>query len=414
MKDESKYTLYIIFIVTLFIILYELSSVIRYHHALSNGKIGLPTDSETFKIASKKPLQFIKSQLSATHAKFKNVLLDFLKHLLFIGIALLFLNKKFQEKMSGICEKRITFIQQGFRTLKRSEINYMCLIFLLYLFSILLISSVKSKELDYFKVLQYLLLFLGIYFFIAPLFIFVLFMVLNKFHKKFIVACYVAYALKVLPELLMDDPIDHEKMTKMKIEEFPDDIQAVLKKYDLQDSVYKEIDPGSELNAALIGYGSAKRMEIYGDVKSFSNKELYAIFLHEVGHVDEHSLFRKSVVYFLILFLEMMIILFIYDKLAPKYANEFVSMFTAFVILVFIYRTLVRQWPLSVNKITSQMSEINSDLFTEKYDYNRSLAKTLYGIGVGAKDYLVPTRMYNGLRSTHPSIYSRVEYLQRI
>ncbi|KAM0674116.1 hypothetical protein GVAV_002188 [Gurleya vavrai] len=241
--------------------------------------------------------------------------------------------------------------------------------------------------------------------------IFIIYLALSKFGKKFIIACYIAFVLKILPELLMDDKVDDLKMVKMNLDEFPDDIQEVLRKYDLTESCYKERTPSEDLNAALIGYGSAKRMEIYGDPKKFGKKELYAVFLHEVGHVDEHSLVRKSSVYFTVLFIELLLVLWIYDKLAPKYTNDNISVFTAFILLFFIYRILIRQWPVSANKIASQLSEVNSDLFAKGYGYDEALSNTLFDIGIKSRDYLRPTTLYNSLRSTHPSIYTRVEYL---
>lgn len=411
MKNQFNYVLFFIFTATLLVILIELSSIIKYHTSLSSGKLGVPKDSQTYSLALEDPRVFLESQLAASHYKLRNVASDLIKNIIFVLIAICFLNSTFNDKILNVCGKNITLVQQNFRTLRKSEINFISLMLFGYLLTILLISLIKAKSIDFNKFFIYLSVFIIAYFLIIPILIFFAFIVMTKFGKKFIIACYIAYSIKILPELLMEDKIDDQKMIKMKIEEFPDQIQDVLRKYDLQDSVYKERTPGEDMNAALIGYGSKKRMEIYGDLDSYSKDQLFSIFLHEIGHVDEHSLFRKSLVYFVVLFIEMMIILIIFEKLAPKYSNEVISTFTAFIILVFIYRIIMRQWLISANKIVSQLSEINSDLFTKKFKYNSSLAKTLYEIGIDAEDYLVPTTLYNSLRSTHPSIYSRVEYL---
>ncbi|KAM0676785.1 hypothetical protein BDAP_002603 [Binucleata daphniae] len=411
MKNKSRYAIYSVFGITMMIIAYELFNITLVHANLTKGKLGLPENSSSYSLAAKDPMEYIKSQLMATHSKFRAVIADLLKHTLFIFIALLFLNRSLQKAALKVSEKRITFINDGFRDLKRVEINYMCLVFLCYLTSVIIVSMIKSKNLDFYKLGKYTFMFLGFYFFIAPIAIFVIYMALFKFHKKFIIACYVAYVVKVLPELIMDDQVDNIKMVKMNMDEFPEDIQEVLKKYDLTESVYKERTPGDDLNAALIGYGSGKRMEIYGDPKTFGKQELYAVFLHEVGHVDEHSLVRKSAVYFTVLFVEMFLILWIYDKLSAKYTNETISFFTSFILLFFIYRILIRQWPMTANKMASQMSEINSDLFAKGYGYSDALSATLFDIGISSHDYLKPTFLYNSIRSTHPSIFSRVEYL---
>lgn len=411
MKQHFNYFIFFIFTATIFIILLEISSIIRYHTSLSSGKIGLPTKSNTYSLAIEEPKMFLESQLSATHYKLRNVTSDLIKNILFILIALCFLNPMFNEKVINLCENNITLVKQNFRSLKRKEINFISIMLFSYLSTVLMVSLIKSKNVEFQMFFSYLCLFILAYFLLIPLLIFLLFIVISKFGKKFIIACYIAYSIKILPELLMEDKIDHSKMIKMKIEEFPDEIQDVLRKYDLQESVYKERKPGRDMNAALIGYGIKKRMEIYGDLDTYSKDQLFSIFLHEIGHVDEHSLLRKSIVYFIVLLIELLIILLIYEKVAHKYTTNTISFFTSFVMLVFIYRIVLRQWLISANKIVSQLSEINSDLFTKKFHYNDSLALTLYEIGVDAEDYLIPTRMYNSLRSTHPSIFSRVEYL---
>ncbi|KAM0673052.1 hypothetical protein GVAV_003544 [Gurleya vavrai] len=411
MKDHSRYFICFIFTATVLIIAYEVFSVTYYHALLTKGKIGLPKNSSTYSLASEDSIEFLKSQILASHSKFRSVIADLIKHILFITISLLFLNKNMQKKAIKISEKRITFINDGFRNLKRAEINFICLFFILYLAAVLITSTIKTKNLDYAKIGKYTFLFLSFYFFLAPMVIFIIYLALSKFGKKFIIACYIAFVLKILPELLMDDKVDDLKMVKMNLDEFPNDIQEVLRKYELTESCYKEKTPSEDLNAALIGYGSAKRMEIYGDPKTFGKKELYAVFLHEVGHVDEHSLVRKSSVYFTVLFIELLLVLWIYNKLAPKYTNDNISVFTAFILSFFIYRILIRQWPLSANKIASQLSEVNSDLFAKGYGYDEALSNTLFDIGIKSRDYLRPTTLYNSLRSTHPSIYTRVEYL---
>lgn len=413
MKTRINYVFYIIFIATLSVIGYEMISVQSYHNKLTKGDFGLPNDSSTVELASEKSEKFIESQLGASHIKMKSVFIDLLKNSCFVMISLLFLNPRPQEKMLSFSEKQYSIVKRNYALLQRHETIYISFIAFLYSATMLLISFLKSKELDIWKLVGFSCLFVLSYYLLFPVAVFILYSLLECLGKGFIVGCYVAFALKVIPEIIMEDIVDDSKMVNMKIEEFPKKIQDVLYKYDLQDVVYKERTPGKETNAALIGYGSKKRMEVYGDISDVSKNQLYAILLHEVGHVDEHSLVRKSVVYFVVLSLECAIILLLYHIIAPKYASPGICSFTSFVILVFIYRILIRQWLTGINKITSQLSEINSDLFTIQHGYNENLAATLFNIGVEARDYLYPTTMYNSLRSTHPSIYSRVEYLKQ-
>ncbi|EJW03795.1 hypothetical protein EDEG_01924 [Edhazardia aedis USNM 41457] len=413
MKKSNNFIFYGFFFTTISIILYELFTIVKYHQKLSDGYLNIPKDSATYEMAKKIKDDFINSQISASHTKYRSVSADLLKHSIYIFVAVCFLNKKLRNHVLRISEKRITIIRSDFRDLKRSEINYISLAVIAYFTCILIISMIKSKEIDTIKLGQYICLFFGFYFFLIPFIVFIIYVALKNFGKKFIAACYIAYILKVLPEVLVQDEADLEKMKKMNIEEFPEKIQNVLKKYDLEDRVYKERTPSADINAALIGYGSGKRMELYGDMNDFSRNQIYAILLHEVGHVDEHSLFRKSVIYFGLIFAEMFFLMWMYDRLSYKYTSNGVSAFTAFIFLTIIYKILLRQWLFAFHRMASQNSELNSDHFAREHSYFEPLAEALFNIGVDSHDYLKPTWPYNVLRSTHPSIYSRVERLLR-
>ncbi|TBU09883.1 putative M48 family peptidase [Hamiltosporidium magnivora] len=411
MKKISKNFIYSVFIITLLTITYEIFSISKFRYLLSKGELGIATNSNTYVYASRNPEEFIISQEAASKSKIFTVTMDFVKHSVLVAIALLFLDSNLQRMMLKLAEKRVTLVKSGFRDLKKPEINFVCLLYSFYLITIFVVGLLTAKSYAIEKILKCFGFFVAFYLLLAPVLVFITYILLSKFHKKFIIACFIAYAIKVLPDILIQDKVDYTKMTKMDINEFPENIQEVLIKYDLQDRVYKEIFPGKEINAALIGYGDGKRMEIYGNYDEFDQEQLYSVFLHEVGHAKENSLLRKTIIYFIVLVLEMLVFLFLYDRVSSKFSNQDISYFTAFLVLAFIYRVLLRQWLFSIYKLGSQISEINSDLFAKQYGYDEYLANTLYDIGIQSSDYLFPTVIYNSLRSGHPSLYSRIEYL---
>ncbi|KAF7683555.1 hypothetical protein TCON_1225 [Astathelohania contejeani] len=411
MNKIIKYSFIGFFGMTLFIISYELINMVSFKRHLSNGGLGIPSESHTHALASADPEEFIASQKYATNKRIFSVSIDLLANTSYIVISLLFLYLPFQKASLNLAKKRITIIGQEFRDLKRIEINYLCFLGGLYAIVSLTVNILRAKEMSIVNIISYFMIYFFIYLFIAPFVLLIVYILLTKFQKKFIFACYLAYIIKLLPDLLIHDKVDLTKMELMDINEFPEEIQNVLSKYKLENKVYKEKTPGKDLNAALIGYGSGMRMEIYGDYKNFTSGNLYSVFLHEIGHAEEKSLLRKSIIYFTLLFLEMALILLIYERLAIKFTNSDISYFTAFLVLTFIYRILLRQWLFALYKMGSQMSEINSDLFTIQFNYHEELANTLYNIGLKSRDYMSPTVLYNVLRSTHPSLFSRIEYL---
>lgn len=409
----TKYTIaiYLMFLLTISVVFFELVNAIRFSESLSEGALGMSDKPALEKMAEDKKIQFIKSQSTGSANRIETVFIDMMKTLFLISLSLMFLDSTFQKYLLSIAEKNISFVNGNFRELKKKEVNFMTLIIGLYILNKIVLHILTSDNMSRIAIFKLSLIGILCYLVFIPLFIFLSYILLQYFGKKLIIACYLAYIIKIIPDVFINDEVNSEKMEQVDISSFPDDIQHLLYKYHLEDSVYKEIEPGNEKNAALIGYGKGARMEIYGNFEVTDKDELFSVFLHEIGHAKENTLLRKTLVYIFLLIIEMFIVLFIYAVVSKKYANRAFSIFSTFILLVLIYRMVLRQWLIMFYKFVSQQSEINSDMFAKEHHYGNELATALFNIVLESSDFLKPTIIYNFFRSGHPSISVRIEYL---
>lgn len=410
---KTKYTIliYTIFVMTFLVIFIELINVLKFKIILSKNEIGMENYPTVNKMAEDNKSEYLESQKKGTQNRLSTVILDISKTIFLIFVSLLFLNLNFRKYFLKIAENNVTFINNNFRDLNVKEINFLCLFVGLYLLNKIVLHILTKDDITKYFVLKISILGILIYLVLIPILIYLSYVLLEYFGKKIIIACYLAYIIKILPDVFINDEVNSEKMEQVDITTFPDDIQNLLHKYNLEDAVYKEIEPGNEKNAALIGYGDGARMEIYGDFDVSDKDELFSVFLHEIGHAKENTLLRKTVIYIILLLVELFIILFIYDFLSPKFVTNIFSIFTCFIALFCIYRMIIRQWLILFYKVVSQQSEINSDLFAKAHSYGNELSHALFNIVIESSDYLRPTVMYNFLRSGHPPISRRIEYL---
>lgn len=384
---------------------------IYFRIILSENIIGFKEGKMVFELASRDKESFIESQIKGTDSRILSVLVDILKTLFLIFVSLFFLNKKFQKFAMEVASRNVSFVKGDFRNLTRREINFICLLSGLFLLNKLVLQLVSKEKISKYFALKLSIIGIVGYALVLPLAICLAYILLEYFGKKIIVACYLAYIIKILPDVLINDNVNSEKMEQVSVKSFPESIQDLLYKYHLEDSVFKERIPGVEKNAALIGYGKGARMEIYGNFTDTDKDQLFSVFLHEIGHAKENTLMRKTIIYISLLIVELLFMLYVYENISTKFTTEIISVFTSFILLVFIYRMLIRQWLILIYKLASQQSEINSDMFAKENNYGDELAETLFNIVIDANDYLKPTAIYNFLRSGHPAIYARIDYL---
>ncbi|EPR78011.1 Zn-dependent protease [Spraguea lophii 42_110] len=411
MKTIIRNVIYSLFIVTLFIILYDAISTALFSVHLNNSELPLKKGTNMFKLANSEEDVFIKSQKKAVNNRITNVSLDLLRTIMYVAISMIFLNGALQRKSMKAANSSLTLIRNNYRELKRSEINFFCIFTGLYLLAKMILFFAGKRNLDSLTIFKQLTTFTLTYFFIIPFAMFLVYLALNLFGRQFIIACYLAYLIKVLPEILIHDKPDFERMRLVNINKFDDKIQTLLIKYGLKDRVYEEIKPSRDKNAALVGYGRGIRLEIYGDIGEMNSEYINAIILHEIGHADDNSLAKKTIAYVFVILLEMCIALWFFTFANAKFSNNNISIFTSFLILMLIYKMLLRQYVFVIYKLASQYSEIKSDNFAKKHGYGAELATALYDIVVEYGEYTTPTRLYTMIRSTHPPLSSRVNSL---
>lgn len=410
MNKTYKNSLYLLFLLTILIISYELFTSIRYRLNLKDN-FGINNKSYVYFLATQNPFEFIKSQRNASLQRILNVSIDLIKTVFLIFVSSIFLSKGLQKRGIIVADSNITLIKNGFRELKRSEINFICMLTGLFLLNKSVLDLMKSKHITLLRFFKSVITTLLTYLFLIPIVIFMIYIFIKTFGKMFIVACYLALIIKLLPEILIQDGVDSEKMKLVDIEKYPENIQNLLKENGLDKSVYEEIEKKSEKNAALVGYGKYKRLEIYGNFTELEENSLYSVLLHEIGHAKENTFMRKAFVYISLLLMEMLFVIFLYEKVSQKFSNETLSFFSAFLLLFLVYRMIMKQWLFAFYKVVSQKSEYNSDMFAKSNDYGKDLGDTLFNIVIDSNDYLIPTLFYNFLRSSHPPLYNRINYL---
>ncbi|KAL0266122.1 UNVERIFIED_CONTAM: hypothetical protein PYX00_011838 [Menopon gallinae] len=376
---------------------------------LERHEPNLPPHSKTMKFAKRNMRRFVESQKKASSKRERLLYKDLCEQTLFIAISSMFLFSVLQKKLLSLSERRITILKSGGNGHNRSEINILCLLFSAYLCVHFWFSGYATEIWDAARL--YMCVFFG-YFFLFPFACVVILALLRNFGVKIIVACYVAYILKTLPDIFSVDPLDKSSMVKISVKRFPDEIQKVLARYGLSDSVYGEKSPGGSMNAALVGYGKKTRIEIYGDIDLLDEKKLLAVFLHELGHAYERSLFKKAAAYFSLVAVECSLAILLYTWISPKFTHVKLARSVVFLLMALIYKMCIRQWLFMNYKVIAQHSEVVSDYFAKRYGYNNDLASALYTIALDSHDYIRPNRLYNILRSGHPSIYDRIESLQ--
>lgn len=201
-------------------------------------------------------------------------------------------------------------------------------------------------------------------------------------------------------------------MKKLDISEFSPRVIEYLKERHLQERVYGEKTKSETLNAAMVGWGTLERIEIYGKHKNLTNSEFEAVLMHEIGHSQDYSLFKKLAVLFAIKFAEMLIVFQLYLYVSEELSDEFVSKYGVYIVVLFLYFLFIDRWLLLFHKLTSQTSENLADFIAKSHGYGQDLAKVLFDITVKGETAIQTTWFYNALRSYHPTVYERIENLK--
>ncbi|AFN83076.1 hypothetical protein EROM_051460 [Encephalitozoon romaleae SJ-2008] len=402
MKYFSKGMFYTFFVLTYLAQMIEVLNIFITKSLVDSGETGLEEGLATNEMAKRD--QGYSNSIEKTIGKRSVELLeDVLVHTMHFSASILFFTEAgrlFSMKMVGVIFGQIFDLEIVFLTIIVSMLS-------LNAFTEYVVSSIyKSPSLEMILVWC----FFGVLF-VIPILVFISIKLLKIFGIGFIVSCYLSYFIMEISDILSISNVDLSKMEKVPVSVFSENIQRLMNDRGLSDSIYKERKPGKNVNAALIGIGNSERIEIYGKVENIDDGQLESILIHEVGHSYDRSLIKKISVFFLLLGLEMLFLIILYDSVAKEFVWDNVSKEGSFTVLMCLYFASIRPWLFILYNLTSQSAEMYADLLTKKYNYNRTLASTLYKISVDSLDFLSPSWLYNSLNSLHPSIMSRIEYL---
>lgn len=392
------------------IIFYEYTTATAFKSAIFEPTMGLPVDSKTLKIAGKDKM-FQKAEFKAVNKRLKRIKDEVIRNILILVVSLLFLSKNLRRKLINFSGHRITIVMKEMTSEKTEEINYICIMAILL--GMIVYGDTPGKlinEKNSSFLLNAILYFL-IFFFILPLMVLLVIKILKAYKSSFIIICYIAYFLKTFSELVTDDDVNLEQMKKISSEGFSQPLQDLLKRQGLDDKIYQEKVKSKSINAALVGWGSGERIEIYGDHEDFTDSEFESVLIHEIGHSQNYSLIKKILALFTIKFAEMIILLIIYNHLAKHYADTMLSISGAFMVLYLLYLVFGKKWIMIFHKLTSHYAETSADLTAKMMGYGGKLSKVLYSITIKSGDYIYSSYLYNLVRSYHPTIFDRIEYL---
>jgi len=142
-----------------------------------------------------------------------------------------------------------------------------------------------------------------------------------------------------------------------------------------------------------------------------SEKEFYAVLIHEVGHVkqkDKHILFKTWASY-------SMSTMIVYNAMAFLLASGLVIAYPILILSIYLLNLLTQTVPLAV----SRMFEYDADSFAVKMGYGKELASALEKMAkhYGDKTKACSTifckiyRKINDIFHTHPNTAKRIEIL---
>lgn len=402
MKGFSKAVFYVFFLLTYLAQVLELANMVNVKSRLDSGETGLDEGLTTNEMA-KNDQKYIPSIRRAIGKRSMDVLGDVLVHTVHFTASTLFLarvGRMLSMKMLNRVFGHLFNLEFVFLTFLVSMLS-------LSAFAEYVVYSLYSNP--PLEVVVLWCFFAAVL--VVPLCLFISMKLLRVFGAGLVVSCYVSYFIMELSEVLSIGSVDLGKMEKVSPDVFSENVQRLVRLRGLEDSIYKERVPGKSVNAALIGIGDTERIEIYGKVEKINEGQLESILIHEVGHSCHRSLIKKILVFFLLMGLEMMFLIFLYNRIAGEFVCDAVSREGSFVVLACVYFASIRPWLFVLYNLTSQSAEMYADLLTKEYNYNRKLAGTLYKISVDSFDFLAPSWLYNTLNSLHPSIMSRIEYL---
>lgn len=409
MKTAFHVAFCLSFLMGMFSLVKELSFERTLRYSLAHHSYGSLEGSHTIELIGNEE-KFINSQIKALRKRSKQVSVEIFKHVCLMASSILFLSLLVRTRVQGAISNTIDILPKFRHSSRLKEIAYISLI------CTLIIASIFGGQASTFTGKDTIVLVILFYTFLALFVVPTVYILINKllkiYSKKLILACYLAYFIKAITEFITLEDVNMERMKNVDISEFSDIVREYLNIQKLQNKVYSEKNKkSSNINAALIGWGSYERIEIYGNYQNLSHNEFESILMHEIGHSQDHSLLKKISTLFILKMIEMTVIFQLYTGISNKFADSSLSRNGSFAILFLIYFLFMNRWLMMIHKIVSQIAESSADMIAKSYGYGRSLARVLHKITVNAEVNIQATTLFNTLKSYHPTIYSRIETL---
>lgn len=390
----------------------ELANTFIFERSLDDSSKGLPIQSETLKLAKEDP-KYSESQSKASHKRSKIISTEISRFAWMGMVSLCILTEIFKTHLISILNSIISVIPIFKNNIYIKEMYFVSLIVSMFIFSLVGWSfpklTLKKHSLD----IPPIIIYLGLFILVFPLLYVTISKLFNYYGYKFIIACYIAYYVKAISEFVTLDDVNLTKMKKVDISIFSEEVKKYLIEKHLERRVYEEIKKSENINAALVGWGHFERIEIYGEYSTLNMPEFEAILLHEIGHSQDYSLFKKLGVLFAIKFTELVILLALYIKISKYFTDQNISQISTFLLLYLVYLIFINRWLMMFHKLTSQMAEKNADMVAKSHSYGKNLASVLYQITIKANTNLNATFFYNSLKSYHPTIFERIEVLNK-
>lgn len=412
MKSLFDLTVWAVFLLGIYTLSYELVADIKIDISLFNPNKGLPSDSETLKIARQDD-DFAPSQEKAAHKRIDKISIEILKYCCIGFSTLVFLSIFVRRIVQNMIGHMMNMVPKYSNNIRYKEINFVSLVITMFSISVFGGSFARLFLPRLRGYAPSVILYMLIYLILIPILYIILSKLFKVYGSRFIVACYLAYFVKAITEFIVLDDVNLETMRLVDISEFSREVREYLRERHLEHRVYTEKKKSESLNAALVGWGHLERIEIYGEHSNLSDREFEAILMHEIGHSQDFSLLKKLGVLFALKFIEMGIVLTLYSKVSEKYSDEVITKSGSFVLLYVIYLVLMSRWLMLFHRLTSQAAERAADAIAKSHRYGKDLAKVLYNITVKGESSISTTWLYNSVKSYHPPVYDRIEYLSK-
>lgn len=398
--------------ISIFILLYEITTTIAFFIDLNNDKMKYYAGYHVQKLILNEP-NFKELQLTAVEGKLSRLGQELITWLVFTLILYLFYKESTQKRLVNACDCRMNIMGSNDFYCSRTEINFIVVFLTTVLFTAYGNAFMRLLGKDFDTVASKFMFYLLMFTVILPFIIALLYNLFRIFGDKLIYAFYITFYIKATAEFFTQEEIDKTEFSRVNIQDYSQEVRNYLNERHLESKVFQEKVKTDSINAALVGWGKHEHIEIYGNHGNFTDREFEAVLMHEIGHSQDYSLHKKVLALYIIKGCEFALILWLWKTASKEEENEVFSRTGIFLVFLIIYEMYLNKYFMVFHKLTSQNAEINADIIAKKHGFGTDLGYVLFKITVDAKEPIDYTFLYNAFKSFHPTIVRRVEYLNK-